>query len=477
MVNLLLGPIVGGLSSTSANLWGRADGEGTLHAWVGSKPDLNDAHLAGQSLPLTSADGFAGVAPLKGLTPNTHYHYALTLNNTPPDPAQKDPYPEFTTFPPAGQKNSFAFAFGSCFRPEGKYVGPIFEALEARRKLDNLRFILLIGDQIYPDAHTHNGIGKIASTLDDYRAVYEYAWKRPSIQRLLANLPAFMTLDDHEVDDDWHWLDSRRQQPTIPVWNQLLRRSKGLAPTNLSRQRAQDALQAYWEHQGMHAPSFDQSPRFDDQTGQYTLEPDDPGSLAYTFTFGAAAFFVMDTRTRRVRNRKKKTVLGDEQWQALEAWLLSVKEAYPIKFLVTSSALLMSMWVDVIYDRWGAFRRERSRLINFLAKNDIEGVYLLSGDLHSAHAVSARLEGSKGLIPIWEFCSTPFEQDSNWIAEYTFNPWPYERIKGRLKRHFSLAQPNFGIVRVNFPNTGQPQVSFEVYGKEGQLLDSVDTGV
>jgi hypothetical protein len=226
----------------------------------------------------------------------------------------------------------------------------------------------------------------------------------------------------------------------------------------------------------MHAPSFHKYPKFD-QTGLYTLAHDDPGSLAYSFTFGAAAFFVMDTRTRRVRSREeKKTILGDKQWEALEGWLLSVKEAYPVKFLVTSSALLMSLWIDFVYDRWGGFRSERSRLINFLADNDIEGVYLLSGDLHSAHAVSADLKGPRGrLIPVWEFCSTPFEQDPNWLAKYTFDPRPYGRIK-RLQRHFSLAQPNFGIVRVNFPNAGQPQVSFEVYGKEGQLLDSIDTG-
>jgi alkaline phosphatase D len=441
---------------------------------VGSKPDLSDAQLAGQSLPLTGADGYAGVAPLRDLTPNRHHHYTLTLDDTPPDPAQ-GPYPEFTTFPPAGQKASFAYAFGSCFRPEGEEEGQIFQSLEAQRKLDDLRFILLIGDQIYADAHNHNGIGKIASTLDDYRAVYQYAWKRPSIRQLLANLPAFMTLDDHEVDDDWYWCDSRRQRATIPWWKRLERRCKGLAPADLSRQRVQYALKAYWEHQGMHAPSFHKSPVFD-QSDLYTLAHDDAGSLAYSFAFGAAAFYVMDTRTRRVRSREKKTILGDEQWEALQEWLLSVKQAYPVKFLVTSSALLVSLWIDLIYDRWGGFRSERSRLINFLADKEIEGVYLLSGDLHSAHAVSADLRGPRGrLIPVWEFCSTPFEQDPYWLAKYTFDPRPYGRIE-RLQRHFSLAQPNYGVVRVNFPDAGRPQVSFEVYGKEGQLLDSIDTG-
>jgi hypothetical protein len=61
----------------------------------------------------------------------------------------------------------------------------------------------------------------------------------------------------------------------------------------IPNQRVQDALQAYWEHQGMHAPPFELPLRLE-ESGQYSLEPGDPGSLAYTFTFGAAAFFVMN---------------------------------------------------------------------------------------------------------------------------------------------------------------------------------------
>ena len=83
---LILGPIIGGLSQAQANLWGRADGPGTLHAWLGRQPDLSDAVLAASSLPLTSETGFAGVAPLRGLEPQVRYHYSLTLDRTPPPP-------------------------------------------------------------------------------------------------------------------------------------------------------------------------------------------------------------------------------------------------------------------------------------------------------------------------------------------------------------------------------------------------------
>ena len=42
MTKLILGPMIGGLNDTQAYIWGRADGPGILHAWVGRNPDLSD---------------------------------------------------------------------------------------------------------------------------------------------------------------------------------------------------------------------------------------------------------------------------------------------------------------------------------------------------------------------------------------------------------------------------------------------------
>ena len=191
--------------------------------------DLSDAQLAGQSLPMDATTGFAGVAPLQDLFPNSRYYYALTLNDSPPRPHAQG-YPTFTTFPSSGSRESFTFAFGSCFRPADENGGQIFHALEEHRQADNLRFLLMIGDQIYADAFQYNGIGKVACSLQEYRDVYAYTWSRPALRQLLANLPAFMTLDDHEVDDDWHWLDRERHWATIPWWDMVQRWLQGRPP-------------------------------------------------------------------------------------------------------------------------------------------------------------------------------------------------------------------------------------------------------
>ncbi len=467
---LLLGPLVGGVHDQGANLWGRARGQGVLHAWLGQQPDLSDAQLAARSLPLTLETGFSGVAPVRGLNPATRYHYALTLSDQPPEPLMRT-YPAFTTFPRPGEAASFSFALGSCFRPDDENGGAIFRAVEERRQSDDLRFALLVGDQVYADAHAHNGLGKIAMNLEEYRALYEYAWTRPLLRKLLTNLPAFMMMDDHEVDNDWSWTDASRTQAQMPFYNLVIRwlERRPRAEWQIPRQRVQDALQAYWEHQAMHGPPLLSPPSLTPD-GRYVLEPSDPGSLAYSFVYGAAAFFVLDTRTRRVKGGGDRTILGEGQWQALERWLLEVREAYPVKFLVTSSSVLFSMWVDITRDRWNGFPEERLRLLSFLAANGIEGVHILTGDLHSGHAIRAELYGPQGQgLPLWEFCSTPFEQEPNNLAQR----FP-RRLRGaplkNLENLFVQAQRNFGVVRVDFSGEGAPRVRYRLYGVDGQLL-------
>jgi len=467
---LISGPLIGGLTPTSANLWARADGPGILYAWLGTQPDLSDAVLAGRSLPLRPEDGFAGVAPVSGLSPDTHYHYALTLSDLPPDPAL-GPYPEFTAFPPDGEPRSFTFAFGSCFRPTDAGGGEIFERLEEHRLQDRLRFWLLLGDQIYADAYAYNSLGKIAVSLAEYRECYRYAWARPPLQQLLANLPAFMTLDDHEVDDDWRWINRQRTQATFPWWDRLDRwlKRRPIEERSLPRQRVLDALQAYWEHQGMHAPPFSAAPALN-PSGQYDLDATRSGALAYTFNYGAAAFFVLDTRTQRICNRGERGMLGEEQWQALEGWLLRVKDAYPLKFIVSSGAVLHRFFFDIPADRWSGFPRERDRLLGLLAAQDIHGVFVLTGDLHVAHALQAELSGSNGqALPVWEFCSSPFDQQPDRLSRLFYNPLPFGPVK-RLKLVFTAGANNYGLVRVIFPPRGRPHVEFEVYGEDGSLL-------
>lgn len=460
--SLLLGPLVGGLSHNSANIWARADSPSTLFVWLGMRGDAKDAKLAGTA-ELPKRDGFAGIMKLSGLKPETEYYYAVSLRKVRP---RRDEFHRFTTMPKPGSRRSFSFVFGSCYLPPDEHGGESLDELSRRIETDNLRFGLLLGDQIYADTAKGNGLGRIPVTLEEYRKVYEYTWSRPAIKSLLPNLPLFMILDDHEVDDDWRWRDPERQWADIPWHNKFLRWLKGIPPQqrHLHPGRIRAALKAYHEHQAMHAPEM-LIPLEPDEAGKYQFHRHEEGSLAYTFTCGGAAFFVLDTRTMRVKGRER-SLLSEGQWRVLQEWLIEVKDRYPVKFLVSSGAILFPFWLDITGDRWSGFPAERERLLEFLATHEIEGVRILTGDLHSAHAVSAELKCPSGRrIPIWEFCSTPFEQTSFFISN-TYHP-VFSKWLGKQKKLFRQTGQNFGIVRVDFdPPT--PRVTFSLrYNENG----------
>ena len=464
--SLLLGPLVGGLTHNRANIWSRADAPAAMHVWLASQPDARDAAWVGAA-DLFPENGCAGILPLTKLKPNTTYYYAVGLRKKRPLPSD---FHAFTTFPKPGNRQTFSFTFGSCYLPPDEHGGQTLDELRRHITDDTLRFGLMIGDQIYADDAKHNGLGRVAVTLEEYRSVYARTWSRPAMQNLLPNLPLFMTLDDHEVDNDWRWTSPDRRWAEISVIDRFTRWLKRLPPQerHLTPERVRAALKAYDEHQAIHAPEFFLPFEFDAK-GEYIFHPHDPGSLAYTFYFGGAAFFVMDTRTMRVAGRTR-SMLGEGQWQALMQWLKEVNPNYPVKFIVSSCSILHPIWFDVAQDRWSGFRKERERLLEFLAVNEIEGVRILTGDLHSGHAVTAELKCPSGRrIPIAEFCASPFEQKSMWIS-YTYSPAQSKWLVHQ-KRRLYHPHPNFGIVNVDF-DSPDPRVTFTLnYNDNGWKVD------
>lgn len=449
MTEIILGPIIGGLSHERVNLWARADKTATLHAWLGTRPNGTDAKLVGKT-QLKAATGFAGIVTLDKLGPAKKYFFALTLD--PKVKPAKSAFHSFLTFPAPGKAKSFRFAFGSCFLPYRPEPGLAFKHLLENQR--GISFLLMLGDQIYADLDQLNGLGHIAVTPDDYRRVYQHVWSNPHHRTLLAQMPTFMILDDHEVDNDWHFNDRGLTQPDISFINRFLRWLKGKPKDEqvLSPARMNAALQVNWEHQAIHAPTG-LSPR---------------GPLACEFEYGKAAFFVMDTRTQRFINGAERQLLGAKQWNMLEAWLLRVKDTHPVKFVVSSISVLSDMIGDFTNDRWTGFKEERNRLLFFLAEHGIEGVHFLVGDLHSAHSISANVKGpNRKTIPVWEFCSSPFEQKAFEFAHLLDQPASSPALYDR-KRHFSVSEINYGIVEVDFTKKNAPRVRVELnYEKDG----------
>lgn len=456
---LLLGPIVGDLSHDHVKLWGRASSNARLYAWIVDRERV----LQIGNIQLDKNTGFTGVVQVNNLRPNTWYRYALTLSDEQP-PASS--FGRFKTAPEPGLPKHFTFTFGSCFLPFRAEPGLTFQRIE--RMHGQTSFLLMIGDQIYADIWKYNGLeDHIAINKDDYDEVYRHTWSNKYMRRLLKNLPVFMILDDHEVDNDWHWKDPTREDGAVSWFTHTKRQIMRNLPEeiNLSVERIHNALQSYWEHQGVHGPNLLMPETV--KRNQVQMEPGKQFSFAYTFTYGKAAFFVMDTRSMRMRRYSKGEVLGIEQLLKFKAWLSKVKDTYPVKFVVSSSAFLHFLLGDYAFDRWSGFPRERDRILRYIQEHEIEGLHFLTGDLHTGHAISVDIKGKSGKdIKVWEFCASPFEQKTNRMVSLLTLRKMRHKLWKNYKVHFSKAKINYGVVKVDYNEVEYPKVEFELHYME-----------
>ena len=112
----------------------------------------------------------------------------------------------FRTFP-EGNAGSLKFLLGSCRYPgilwKKKRADRIFGPMLDRAQFENARFVLMVGDQIYADMLNRSIPIGLADTYEEFQERYHQAFGSQKIRRLLRQLPTYMMLDDHEIEDNW----------------------------------------------------------------------------------------------------------------------------------------------------------------------------------------------------------------------------------------------------------------------------------
>lgn len=388
------------------------------------------------------------------LKPNTMYRIAFLEQYNPSDGTftlLSKTNSIFTTFPEENFAGDTRIVFGSCTH---KSIYP-YNKLEAYKKVKELdpRFVLLLGDNVYTDLH---------EAIPSYRTPFDRAHRQVladvDVRNVLSTIPSFTMFDDHEIENDFN---GGRDHPFA---------KEGLG-----------AWEFYW---GRKNPEPLVPLRVkNNENGK----DDDIGDYFYQFNYGGVAdVFVLQSRLNVAEN---VTVIGEEQKSYLLKWLLQSKQKQGngFKFRIIASPVSWS------WDGHGnVFVKERREILCFIEKHRIDGVLILSGDMHYGAAYQYQcpeldgenLQVSQKKKIVTEFSASPFQAvpfpNTDWpegtyeVEDHNrilFSPWAYHF--GELNLSPSSQSVTFNLHRWNFLPPDEPKVGASItiqFTEEGYFM-------
>ncbi len=331
------GPLVGAVTDTSAKVFVRTDGAAFVVIEFSEDAALTSPLQTAPVLIGEDTD-FTTLITLSSLKPETRYFYRVLVDGF---PQQIAPFPSFTTFPLPGTAKDFRFAILADLINTKKYPtvpAPVYAQVTA----ESPAFILQIGDFDHRDPQT---LDEMRWMHREVRGLYT-ASGFDFFYYLAPRFPLFHVYDDHDYG-------ANNGDKTFP----------GRA----------DAMRAFREYY----PSPDLA--------------NPTGGIWYKFTYGQAEFFMLDLRSQRDPSTDpdgpEKSMLdgdhipdGQKDW--LKAGLLASTARW--KFLISTVCFNPTCKPR---DSWGAYNTERTEILDFIRQNNIQGVILISADLHSGGGI------------------------------------------------------------------------------------------
>lgn len=223
--------------------------------------------------------------------------------------------------------------------------------------------LFLVGDQIYADATA--GLLDPTIPIERFEERYAEHLTAPDARRLMASLPTYMAIDDHEISDDW----DRSQAALDPA---LVDMAIGMARV----------------HQWSHSSEAGLTP------ARSRAKTAAVGMVHTCRVGGEIQAIILDTRSLRRARAGPRSILSARAWDELGAWLDAHRRDPAPKLIVTGSPLApgLACHLDaqgeldpasgILADTWQAFATERTRLFDAIRLAGMRHVVLLSGDYH-----------------------------------------------------------------------------------------------
>lgn len=332
--------------------------------WTGNIPvswqvatDTTFTNIVASGNTTTDADRDYTVKVLvTGLQPDRWYYYRFSALNTTSLIGRTRTLPT--------NPNRIRFALVSC----ADYQNGFYTAYENITLRNDVDFIMHVGDYIYEYGPSSNNVRqseppKEILTLEDYRIRYSHYRLDSCLQWLHQNFPFIVVWDDHELANDAWKAGAQNHDP-------------GTEGSFAARKAVM--LRAYHEWLPFWMP-----------------DPSDSLRLWRKFSFGTLADLIMlDTRhydrDQQVAanspslNDPNRSMMGLTQ----RNWLLSQLGTSTATWKILGQQVMMgplrAFGIPVNTDQWDGYPAERETLMTFIKNNNISGVVVLTGDIHTS---------------------------------------------------------------------------------------------
>ncbi|MFE9958097.1 alkaline phosphatase D family protein [Micromonospora sp. NPDC005299] len=314
---------------------------------------------------------------VRGLRPWREYFYRFRVGS------YVSPVGRTKTAPPPGAAlNGMVFAFASCQSWTSGYYTAYADMASRHHDV-----VVHLGDYIYeygarpevarqsplPPHLMYPGLSETV-TLDQYRDQYALFKADPDLQAAHAAAPWIVTIDDHEVENDWAGQVSEHDDPWEEVF--LVRRA--------------NAFRAHWEHMPVRRP----------------MMPNGPDMQIYRrYSYGdLAEFNILDTRQYRsprvaqddpAWQDPSRTILGAEQ----EAWLLGGLANTTRRWKIIAQQNTMSRLDSLAgagerygTDRWDGYPASRDRILAGAYARGVRNLVSIGGDVHRSIVSDLKLD-------------------------------------------------------------------------------------
>ncbi len=387
-----VGPFSGNARKTSIRVWGATEKSdiadeftGVVRWKVATEIDFSDSNHSNFRLS-KHFDG-VGICDIGGLEPDTRYEFQLCY--VPSGTNWQDiewPISESTlchsnTTPLDSSSPSTCFILGSCRDHGSAEDGLSDEAFKTINqmirdsKISIPDMLWMTGDQIYIDRTT----GLNSKGYEKFRDLYRKQFTETEFSKLMKVVPAYLQMDDHEVDNDWSYSGMQNSTDTKKILD--------------------GGMRSFNAYQASLGPIFNDEDDFISFTNQKPYKQ----NYWYTIERHDCDFFVMDVRFDREQSGDtwKLRSTGEEKSQIddLLSWISSA-QANKVHFIVTPVPMFPDpkkfkfsiLWLigslkATRKEIWTGNTIQRNQILNAIDASDAKFVFL-SGDVHCSFIAS-----------------------------------------------------------------------------------------